>query len=116
MAPEVAEGQPCGPKADIWSFGIVGIEMVEGEVPYWIETPVSHQLLIATGERRKLQQPEPLSPWLRDFLRCCLQTNSLRRWSAKELLQHPFVTSAKPASILAPCIIAGRKKKEETGM
>ncbi|RMB92387.1 hypothetical protein DUI87_22231 [Hirundo rustica rustica] len=116
MAPEVVKGQPCGPKADIWSFGIVGIEMVEGEVPYWIETPVSHQLLIATGERRKLQQLEPLSPWLRDFLRCCLQANSLRRWSAKELLQHPFVTSAKPASILAPRIIAGRKKKEENQM
>ncbi|NXQ38049.1 PAK3 kinase, partial [Catharus fuscescens] len=29
MALEVRAGQPYGPKVDIWSFGIVGIEVVE---------------------------------------------------------------------------------------
>ncbi|NWW39324.1 PAK3 kinase, partial [Panurus biarmicus] len=111
MAPEVVTGQPYGPKVDIWSLGIVGIEMVEQEVPYWNETPVSPQLLIATGGRPKLWQPNLFSPLLRDFLNCCLQTDEVRRWSAKELLQHPFVTSAKPASTLAPLIISVKKKE-----
>ncbi|XP_066195645.1 serine/threonine-protein kinase PAK 3-like [Sylvia atricapilla] len=113
MAPEVLTGQPYGPKADVWSIGIVGIEMVEGEVPYWNETPVSPQLLIATRGRPKLRQPNLFSPWTRDFLSCCLQTDEVRRWSAKELLQHPFVTSPNPVFILAPLIISVKKKKKE---
>ncbi|KAI1239666.1 Serine/threonine-protein kinase PAK 3, partial [Lamprotornis superbus] len=40
MAPEVVTGQPYGPKVDIWSFGIVGVEMVEQKVPDWNQTPV----------------------------------------------------------------------------
>uniref|UniRef100_U3JH52 non-specific serine/threonine protein kinase n=1 Tax=Ficedula albicollis TaxID=59894 RepID=U3JH52_FICAL len=112
MAPEVVTGQPYGPKVDIWSFGIVGIEMVEREVPYWNQTPVRAQLLTATGETPKLRQPKLLSPLLRDFLSCCLQTDEERRWSAKELLQHQFVTSAKPASSLVPLILSLKKWRE----
>ncbi|NWZ90420.1 PAK3 kinase, partial [Nesospiza acunhae] len=39
LAPEVVTGQPYGPKVDIMSLGIVGIKMVEGEVPSWNATP-----------------------------------------------------------------------------
>ncbi|XP_053787422.1 uncharacterized protein LOC128781674 isoform X6 [Vidua chalybeata] len=112
MAPEVATGQPYGPKVDIWFFGIVGIEMVEREVPYRNKT-VSAQLLIARGGRPKLRQPNRCSSCLRDFLSCCLQTDEARRWSAKDLLQHPFVTSAKPASTLVPLINSVKKEKKK---
>nr|XP_041567217.1 serine/threonine-protein kinase CST20-like isoform X6 [Taeniopygia guttata] len=111
MAPEVLTGQPYGPKVDIWSFGIVGIEMVERELPHRNETPVSAELPIARGERPQLRKPNRFSPSLRDFLSCCLQTDKEQRWSAKRLLQHPFVTAAKPTSVLAPLINSVKMKK-----
>ncbi|NXI33753.1 PAK3 kinase, partial [Sterrhoptilus dennistouni] len=113
MAPEIMAGQPYGPKVDVWSFGIVGVEMVERKVPYWNETSVSPQLLIATEGIPKLQQPELFSALLHDFLSCCLQTDEARRWSSKELLQHPFVTSAEPASSLVPLIMSVKRRKEK---
>ncbi|XP_074390482.1 serine/threonine-protein kinase PAK 1-like isoform X1 [Zonotrichia albicollis] len=109
MAPEVVTGQPYGPKVDIWSFGIVGIEMIEQEPPYLSESSGTATHLIATVGTPQLRQPKLLSPLLRDFLSCCLQTDEERRWSAKELLQHPFVTSAKPPFILAQLINSVKK-------
>ncbi|XP_058680547.1 serine/threonine-protein kinase PAK 1-like, partial [Ammospiza caudacuta] len=85
MAPEVVTGQPYGPKVDIWSFGIVGIEMIEQEPPYMGESSGTATYLIATVGTPQLRQPKLLSALLRDFLSCCLQTDEEQRWSAKEL-------------------------------
>ncbi|XP_062369873.1 serine/threonine-protein kinase PAK 3-like [Cinclus cinclus] len=109
MAPEIFTRKPYGPKVDIWSFGIVGMEMVEGAPPYLMETSRTARQLISTGGTPKLQKPRQQSAWLRDFLHCCLETDEDRRWSAQELLQHPFVTSAKPTSSLTPLIMAAQQ-------
>ncbi|BFZ53004.1 Protein kinase [Savitreella phatthalungensis] len=94
MAPEVVKQKQYGAKVDVWSLGIMAIEMIENEPPYLDEEPLKALYLIATHGTPKLKQPEKLSKELKQFLADCLCVQAQARSSADELLQCDFFQQA----------------------
>jgi len=95
MAPEVIQQSPYDGRADIWSLGITAIEMAEGKPPLSGIHPMRAIFQIPNKPSPTLQEPDNWSKEFNDFIACCCQKDQKQRPTAKELLEHPFLTNVK---------------------
>ncbi|KUJ12447.1 Pkinase-domain-containing protein [Mollisia scopiformis] len=108
MAPEVVTRKEYGRKVDVWSLGIMAIEMIEGEPPYLTESPLRALYLIATNGTPVVKEPQNLTEVFQDFLSFALKVDPEKRASAYDLLRHEFMKKCTPLSELAPLVRSAR--------
>jgi serine/threonine protein kinase len=115
MSPELVKKQKYDKKVDIWSLGILIIEMIDGEPPYLHETPLKALYLIAANGKPNVREESKarLSQDILNFLDRCLEVNPEKRADTKELLMHPFIAKAKSLTLLEPNIKAVKDLKSK---
>ncbi|KFP65345.1 Serine/threonine-protein kinase PAK 7, partial [Cariama cristata] len=102
MAPEEISRLPYGTEVDIWSLGIMVIEMIDGEPPYFNEPPLQAMRRIRDNLPPRVKDMHKVSSVLRGFLDSMLVREPSQRATAQELLRHPFLKLAGPPSCIVP--------------
>ena len=98
-----------GKKVDVWSMGIMIIEMLEGEPPYLNETQLMAIYRIATKGKPEIKNFEKLSNLLQHFIDRTLEVEVDKRADTDELLTHDFLKCAKDLKTLQPLIVAAKQ-------
>ena len=94
MSPERIGGESYGYVSDIWSFGLSILTCALGEYPlsteggYW---GLLHSLKEDAPPTVPEDRRDEFSDEFHDFIEKCLMRDPKERWSATDLLAHPFL-------------------------
>ncbi len=85
MSPEQASGDPLDHRSDLYSLGVVGFQMITGELPFTASSPQGIILKPITEEAPRVEERRPECPGdLADVIARCLVKEPEDRWDSAE--------------------------------
>lgn len=109
MAPELIKGTKYDQRVDVWSTGIMAMEMAQGEPPYMEFPPLRALFLISTKGIPPLAEPDRWSADMNDFINKCLTLEMKTRPTSDALLSHPFLSHAGSHADMAKLVARARE-------
>ncbi|KAI6650402.1 Serine/threonine-protein kinase PAK 1 [Oopsacas minuta] len=90
MAPEIFQKEAYNHKADIWSFGIMVLEMYLGDPPYY-GSPKTNETIVTHLAMGDVPIPGGMSSKMQNFVRRCLAYSPDERPNVDELLDDVYL-------------------------
>lgn len=110
MSPERIHGKKYSYSSDIWSLGLMVIELARGCYPYPKASTYIEMI------ENIMSSPEPnlpsgFSSELKDFISHCVKKNPEERWTTVQLAAHPWVLKYSQSEVNLPAWIRSCLKK-----
>lgn len=92
VAPEILRGKPYTTEVDIWSMGVICYVLLAGYPPFYDEDQKKLFKKIKAGRYHfHAEYWANTSTEAMDLIKCMLCVNQAQRWTAVQLLQHPWM-------------------------
>jgi len=114
MAPELIRGENYDNKVDVWSLGIMIMEMAEGEPPYMDLPPLRALFFITTKGIPALKEADSKTPDFLDFLNLSLVVENAQRPDTTALLKHKFLRKVCEKEEFARIVTKTHEIRQET--
>lgn len=95
MSPERIQSQPYGPPSDIWSMGITLYTLAVGQPPFDSKQGLFGLISSITQGEPPTLPGDKFSKGLASLIKVCCFKDPSQRWSAEQLLEHPFLKAAQ---------------------
>ncbi|CAD8076522.1 unnamed protein product [Paramecium sonneborni] len=94
MAPELFSQRVYSKPIDIWSCGIILYQMLTGKHPLYKSGENSHDYKKKLLDP-KWEFPDDFDPMAKHLFLKCVSLDPIHRYSANQILQHPWITNSK---------------------